>query len=1177
MSLHRLSAGAGVAYLLRHTCTGDAERTAGQPLSAYYLASGYPPGRWIGAGLAGLADGSGIATESLVDEEGMNRLYGQGIDPVTGAALGRRFPTYPPQGDRPRPGAVSGFDLTFTVPKSVSVLWALADGTTQARIARAHAAAVHDALEIVERDALFTRIGVQGCGQVRTRGAIAAAFDHWDTRTGDPNLHTHVVLANKVQGPDGRWRTVDSKALHAAVVAISELYDTLVADKVAVAVGARWGLRSRGERRNPGFEIDGIEDRLLAEFSTRSRQVDECLQRLLANFRNRQAREPSRTEILQLRQQATRLSRPIKRLRPLPELLAHWRERAERVLPEPIATVLARVTHPRGAAHGHDVADSIQIERLGHEVVAAVSERRSTWTRWNLIAEAARATRSIRCTSSEQRDQLITRIAEAALRSLCVALDPPEPLEVPDGFRRPDRVSVFVRHRGQRYTTLALLDAEQRLLTGTRTTNAPHVPDEILSASLTTGRRLTADQAAAVTAIATSGRRLDVLVGPAGTGKTTTLATLRAMWETWHGPGSILGLAPSATAARELADALGIACENTAKWLHESEPHSSGKTESSVGRRGATTTARPGKAQPDPGRWQMRAGQLVIVDEASLASTPTLDTLVGQANLAGAKLLLVGDQHQLSPVEAGGAFGLLATDAPAVELRSLWRFRHRWEADTSRLLRRGDPLAWDQYAQRGRLHDGPLESMTEQAYRAWQHTIDTGASAVLLACDTTTVSALNSQARADRIAAGTVEADGVRLHDDSLAGAGDTIVTRRNARHLRTRSGRWVRNGDLWTITARHPDGSLTATRISPARPSRTSGPEETVQLPVEYVREHVELGYATTVHRAQGITVEHSYTVLRPGMSREAAYVALTRGRTANHAYLATDLPDPDHDGAPEPQPSAREILDRILTTSHAQTSATQTLRDLQNHATSLAMLGPIQETFAQAACTDRYRTLIHSALGRPANDELSDSPAFPPLIAALRRIEHDGHDLAAVLRACIAERPIDAGDAARDLAAVLHWRVERWHRNTPPTRHLDRQLAGGLLTPAPIEYLDPQTGPTLHELEDLIQHRVNALTEAALARPPRWLLRLGPPPHDDDDRAAWRHHLQTIIAYRDLYPPEQSHAPSVIADDTQLRAEALARHAARRMKKLAYTTPQQSQASLVGRKAPTTGRVDR
>jgi conjugative relaxase-like TrwC/TraI family protein len=1177
MSLHRLSAGAGVAYLLRHTCAGDAERTAGQPLSAYYLASGYPPGRWIGAGLAGLADGNGVPTESLVDEQGMNRLYGQGIDPVTGAALGRRFPTYPPQGDRPRPGAVSGFDLTFTVPKSVSVLWALADGKTQARIARAHAAAVHDALAILQRDALFTRIGVHGCGQVATRGAIAAAFDHWDTRTGDPNLHTHVVLANKVQGPDGRWRTVDSKALYAAVVTISELYDDLVADKVAVAVGARWGLRPRGERRNPGFEIDGIEDRLLAEFSTRSRQVDECLQRLLADFRNRRLREPSRTEILQLRQQATRLSRPIKRLRPLPELLAHWRARAERVLPEPIASVLARVTHPRGAAHGREVADPVPVERLAREVVAAVSERRSTWTRWNLIAEAARATRSIRCTSSEQRDQLITRIADTALRSRCVALDPPEPLQVPDSFRRPDGVSVFVRHRGQRYTTLALLDAEQRLLTATHTSDAPHIPDEILTATLSSGRRLTADQAAAVTAIATSGRRLDVLVGPAGTGKTTTLATLRAAWETWHGPGSVLGLAPSATAARELADALGIGCENTAKWLHETELRAAGKTEPPAGTPGATTTARPGKAQPDPGRWQMRAGQLVIVDEASLASTPTLDTLIGQANAAGAKLLLVGDQHQLSPVEAGGAFGLLATDAPAVELRSLWRFRNRWEADTSRLLRRGDPQAWELYSHHGRLHDGPLESMTEQAYRAWQHAADTGATAVLLACDTTTVTALNSQARADRITAGTVEADGVRLHDDSLAGSGDTIVTRRNARTLRTRTGRWVRNGDLWTITAHHPDGSLTATRIPPGRPSRAARAEETVQLPAGYVREHVELGYATTVHRAQGITVEHSYTVLRAGMSREAAYVALTRGRTANHAYLATDLPDPEHDGAPEPQPAAREILDRILATSHAQTSATQTLRDLQSYATSLARLGPIHETFAQAACTDRYRTLIHSALGRPAADELSDSAAFPPLIAALRRIEYDGHDLAAVLGACVAERPLDAGDAARDLAAVLHWRVERWHRNTAPTRHFDRQLAGGLLTPAPTEYMDPQTGPTLRELEELIQQRVNALTEAALARPPRWLLRLGPPPPGDDDRAAWRRHLQTILAFRDLYPPEPSPAPSVIADDTQLRAEALARHASRAMNTLVPTTPHQPQASLVGRRTPATGRVNR
>src|SRR5665648_364502 len=192
MTMHRLSAGAGYQYLLKHTASGDCDRTSASPLTAYYTESGNPPGRWLGTGLAGVG-GSGLVSGAMV----------------------------------------AGFDLTFTPPKSVSTLWALADDGTQLAVLGAHRAAVDDALRFAERTALFTRTGHAGCRQIGTRGMLAAAFDHWDSRAGDPNLHTHVVIANKVQGHDGSWRSVDSKALHHAVVTISEVYDDLLADELA--------------------------------------------------------------------------------------------------------------------------------------------------------------------------------------------------------------------------------------------------------------------------------------------------------------------------------------------------------------------------------------------------------------------------------------------------------------------------------------------------------------------------------------------------------------------------------------------------------------------------------------------------------------------------------------------------------------------------------------------------------------------------------------------------------------------------------------------------------------------------------------------------------------------------------------------------------------------------------
>src|SRR5450755_3349316 len=215
MSLHKLSAGGGVDYLLKHTCCGDASRDPATPLSAYYVASGYPAGRWMGRGRAGVAGGRGIS--GVVEEEAMSRLFGLGLDPVTGDSLGglwrvhktaaqriaQRIYDLPAkligtdrdqevsriteqENDRKTPIAVTGFDLTFTLPKSASVLWALADPATQTRIAKAHADAVADCLALIEAHALFTRTGKNGITQAPTRGALAAGFDHWDTRTCTP-------------------------------------------------------------------------------------------------------------------------------------------------------------------------------------------------------------------------------------------------------------------------------------------------------------------------------------------------------------------------------------------------------------------------------------------------------------------------------------------------------------------------------------------------------------------------------------------------------------------------------------------------------------------------------------------------------------------------------------------------------------------------------------------------------------------------------------------------------------------------------------------------------------------------------------------------------------------------------------------------------------------------------
>ncbi|MGQ0630460.1 MAG: MobF family relaxase [Sporichthyaceae bacterium] len=965
MSIARMSAGAGYRYLLRHTATGDVARAPGTALVDYYAASGNPPGRWVGAGLLGLGagDGQDLRAGAVVTEEAMARLFGSGHDPVTGERLGLAYPRFKTAAERvaahvarlpedlaaaaraeaiaqieareearPVRSAVAGYDLTFTVPKSVSVLWALGDTETQQTVEAVHRDAVAAVLALIEDRFLHTRIGEGSKIRVPARGAIAVGFDHRDTRAGDPNLHTHLVIANKVQGPDGRWRAVDGQVLFNAAVACSEIYDSTVADLLATRLPVRFGYRDRGPRRTPAYEIDGISDPLLSAFSARSQAISTHAQDLVAAFTDSHGREPTRVEVLRLRQQATLATRPDKHVAPLAELRARWQATAETVTGQSAKEITREVLTSANAGlssivtTGPATAEPIpegMVSRFADATVAAVATRRATWTRANLLAEAARATRALRLPTAEARIALLDRVVLAAVQR-CVALDPPEAATSPQRYAWAGERSASADTPEPAYTTWTILAAEARLLAAhTNDTTAPVADAQLIDAFAVArplpGRaRPSAEQARAAAAIAASGRHLDVLVGPAGTGKTRALCALRAGWEHTHGAGTVIGLAPSAAAAAVLGASVCIGTDTLAKWIHQSDP--------------TTATARQA--------WQLQAGQLVMVDEAAMAPTAHLDVLVAQAKAAGAKVVLVGDHCQLGAIDAGGAFALLVGEGHAVELEQLHRFTEDWEAHSTRALRVGDVAVLATYEAHGRLLDGPQEAMTERAYRAWAADIAAGRQALLMAGDRDTVMALNRRARADRIRAGLVDPrTEVALHDALAAGAGDLITTRRNDRRLSRPDGGYVRNGDHWQVSAIHPDGSLDAVPLGAPEPRPTPG--IAVRLPADYVRDHVELGYASTVHRAQGATADTAHLLAREGMTREALYVGLTRGQQANHVYVATDSAGPETHLVSD-APTGRQVLEGVLRLPGAETAATTALRRRQDeHLLALTRTG--------------------------------------------------------------------------------------------------------------------------------------------------------------------------------------------------------------------------------------------
>ncbi|WP_229659412.1 MobF family relaxase [Nesterenkonia alkaliphila] len=1131
MTIRVMSSGRGYEYLLKSVAAGDGERDMGTPLTRYYTESGCPPGTWLGTGLSSLDTGQGPAPAEgdTVTEKHLARLLGEGVHPMTGKKLGSSYPRLRPPRERiaarvarldasltgaqrqeaiehireeevakKSRTAVAGFDLTFSPPKSLSAVWGVADAGTQSLIAQAHHAALRDTIALLEERVAATRVGRGGIARMPVTGVIATAFDHYDSRAADPQLHTHVVVSNNVQGEDGRWRTLDSRTLHRATVAMSASYNAFLTDHSARLLGVSWEPVDRGKDRNTGWEIADVPAALIAEFSRRTTGtgdgaagIEQVKNRLIAEYVTEHGRQPSAATIARLRQQATLETRPDKESHSLAELTAEWRERATVVLGED-ATTWAGVLLAQGSAEARLRADDVgleQVQDIATVVLIEVGNRRATWTRWNLHAEAMRQIMGVRFATTDDRtavlDQIVTRAEEASLR-----LTPEYDRAVPDHYRSVEGSTRFQPADQVAYSSQDILDAETRLLHHSQSEDAPQLSARLVARHTSRkikGVQLAADQAAAITAIARSGLTLDLLVGPAGAGKTTALRALHRAWTAANGKDSVIGLAPSAAAAEVLGDSLGVRAENTAKFLYEHHRD----------------------------RWNLRPGQLVLVDEASLAGTLALDRITTHAAQVGAKVVLIGDWAQLSAIETGGAFGMLVRHRHKVpELTDVRRFANEWEKSASLGLRHGNAGILATYDARGRLHDGELDAMLDAVYDAWRADRSAGHSTLMIAGNGDTVAELNQRARADLIRADVVEADGVRLHDGTAAGVGDLVVTRRNDRRLST--GRsWVKNGDRWQITHRYDDGSLAVRRLGKGDVPHGKA----LVLPAAYVRKDLELGYASTVHRAQGSTVDIAHVLVDPEKaSRELLYVALTRGRESNHAYVVQ--PDP-HEVEPHlDQPGAKTVVEqlaRVLARSDAGLSATETLTlEVDRHA-SLSTLLDEYDVLAREAQIDRWVALLDVApFPEGVADDVFTSPYYDHLEGAIARHEAAGHDVTAILTALAPS--LTPGEDQTDPAAQLATSIDQATTRLPEGRSTRARRVAGLIA-TPVEPIPNDVQAALSERAALIEDAAQRALHRAINAGEDWTARIGRPGANRRARTAWLTAATTIALYRHRY----------------------------------------------------------
>jgi conjugative relaxase-like TrwC/TraI family protein len=437
---------------------------------------------------------------------------------------------------------VAGVDLVFTPVKSVSVLWALGDDQVRREVEAAHEAAWRRAFSYVETHAARTRTGAAGVAQIDTHGLVAAAFDHPDSRTGDPNLHTHLAVSAKVQRVDGKWRALDMRVLHAMAVSASETYNTAVEDELRTRLGVDFVERTGGRGRRPVREINGIPAELLKAFSTRRAEIEGGYQAALEQYRTTHCHDAPRHVQYKLAQEATLANRPTKdHPRSWAQARAAWLTQAREVLranpfgSQPDVEAMIRGVLGRGI-HPPD-ADPVDVVDLARQAIGNVAEARSTWTRWHVQAEVQRLTRAL-AVAPDQRDDLVAAITAKALSRDSLQISAPDLNPAPDELQRRDGESVYTVHGSTRYTSERLILAvEDRLLAANASHTGSATAAEVLSAAQVRleslhGWAFDAAKVELARSFVCDDRLLVAGVGPAGTGKTTAMQLTAAALDT---------------------------------------------------------------------------------------------------------------------------------------------------------------------------------------------------------------------------------------------------------------------------------------------------------------------------------------------------------------------------------------------------------------------------------------------------------------------------------------------------------------------------------------------------------------------------------------------------------------------------------------------------------------------
>ncbi|MEG9250252.1 MobF family relaxase [Arthrobacter sp. Soc17.1.1.1] len=928
----------------------------------------------------------------------------------------------------PKQQTVAGYDLVFSPAKSVSLLWALGGDEARQAIETAHNEAIAETITFLEKNATYTRRGPQGVRQVDVAGGLVATqFRHYDSRAGDPQLHDHVVIANKVRGVDGKWSSLDGRALYKMGVAASETYNAKVIEKVCASLGVSTVARTSGGGE-PIYEVAGIDLDTIHRASSRRTNIAGAITRLEGEFTDKHGYAPNEKQKIALAQQATLETRPEKKsARRLSELVEEWQQDYSSSMNMPVGPDL--LEHVRTASKGTAacaLVNDLDVHEHARLVVHELAAKRAVWGRNHVIAQTRRHLKEA-FPGQIITDETVENITRAATGTHSLQVTPEAITPRLREFQRADGSSQFRQADVTLFTSQEVLNAEHRVLAAGQKIVIPAVSAErfdtilaehVEAAATSGGPVLSQGQIDLARAFATDEKLLTLGIGPAGAGKTTSLSL--AADAVRDSGGKVIGLAPTAAAAAVMSKDIGADATTIDAFLiaHRNQRGQQNTTAKDGHDNGGSTFA-------------LGAGDVVIVDEAGMVTTPKLAEVVAVAARNGAVVRAIGDDRQLGAIGSGGALRLLNNEVGAVRLEEVHRFHTDGEATASLALREPATVAADTpfqwYLDNQRVTAGTLDAMTQDALTAWMTDTAAGKTSLMIATDNATVTDLNARAQAARIATGdltdgtgpiTEATPSVVLRDGLRAYPGDTVVTRKNDRTLQVNQGKdFVKNNDVWIVEQVTANPEAAQTDQDRQRVTlRHAGHGGRITVDADYLNEHGQLGYAATVHRAQGATVDTAHAILDERADRAGAYVAATRGRETNKLYVAL--------GDNNDQAITRDSVLASITANYDRTlSAHETVRGEAVRTGDIATLAGVYNEVEAAAWTAKTRGIAAVVMGPEAAAAFTSHESWGAVAAHLRRAENEGLDASTVLAQAYRERGFAGAD---DASAVLAFRVE-------------------------------------------------------------------------------------------------------------------------------------------------------